>query len=94
MRNMSVNNFMSLDGVMQAPSDADATSGGFDRGGWNMPYLDVSMRWLVASVTSVGGYHLGHHGHHNLAAHWPNRGEDEQALAGSDFVDGDSLVQV
>jgi dihydrofolate reductase len=83
MRKLTVNNFISLDGVMQAPSYPDEdTSGGFERGGWNLPYLDeVSTRWLVANVAEAGGFLLGRRTYEIFAGHWPNAGQEEQALA-------------
>ena len=41
MRKLIVNEWMTLDGVVQAPSTVDEdTTGGFDRGGWHPRYFD------------------------------------------------------
>jgi dihydrofolate reductase len=41
MRKVIVDEFMSLDGVMQAPGgEEEDTSGGFQHGGWSMQYID------------------------------------------------------
>jgi dihydrofolate reductase len=84
MRKLTVNNFISLDGVVQAPGYPDEdTSGGFERGGWNIPYVDdVAMKWLVANVAEAGGFLLGRGTYEYFAGFWPNAGEDAQALAG------------
>jgi len=45
---LSVNTFVSLDGVMQGPAGADEdTSDGFGRGGWLVPYADQDMGRIV-----------------------------------------------
>src|SRR5215207_6286944 len=41
MRNVIANEWVSLDGVAQAPGEPDEdTSGGFEHGGWHLPYFD------------------------------------------------------
>jgi hypothetical protein len=43
MRRVIVNEWMSLDGVVQAPGAPDEdTSGGFEHGGWHLRYFDDS----------------------------------------------------
>ncbi len=83
MRKVIVLEFMSLDGVVQAPSYADEdTSGGFAHGGWHRQYLDAaSMRWVVDNVSGAGGFLLGRRTYEVFAAHWPKASPEEQALA-------------
>ena len=49
MRNILVHEFITLDGVIQAPGGADEdTDGGFAHGGWTMPYWhdDIGARFF------------------------------------------------
>jgi dihydrofolate reductase len=84
MRKVIVNEFMSLDGVAQAPGGADEdTSGGFAHGGWHMRYMEdeVPQKWVMESVTGAGGYLLGRRTYEIFAAYWPNAPEEEQVIA-------------
>jgi dihydrofolate reductase len=83
MRKLIANEWMTLDGVVQAPSYADEdTSGGFEHGGWHARYFDeVSMRWVVENVAGAGGYLLGRGTYEMFAAHWPTAPEEQQVLA-------------
>jgi dihydrofolate reductase len=83
MRDVIVSEFMTLDGVVQAPAYPDEdTSGGFAHGGWHVGYLDeVAMTWVVENVSSAGGFLLGRGTYDIFAGHWPKAGDDEQALA-------------
>ncbi|HET6920668.1 MAG TPA: dihydrofolate reductase family protein [Jiangellaceae bacterium] len=61
MRKVIVNEWMSLDGVVQAPGAADEdTTGGFQHGGWHLPYFDdISQKWVIENLTGAGGFLLG-----------------------------------
>src|ERR1700750_3247966 len=49
MKNLIVSEFMSLDGVMQAPGGKDEDrDGGFEHGGWTWPY------WTAEIGASLG----------------------------------------
>jgi len=75
--------FMSLDGVVQAPAHSDEdTSGGFKHGGWHAPYLEErSMKWVVENLHGAGGFILGRRTYEVFAAHWPKASQEEQVLA-------------
>jgi dihydrofolate reductase len=84
MRRVIVNEFMSLDGVAQAPGGADEdTSGGFAHGGWHMRYMDDerAQKWVLASIVEAGGFLLGRRTFEIFAAYWPNAPEEEQVIA-------------
>jgi dihydrofolate reductase len=83
MRRVIVQEWMSFDGVVQAPGAPDEDpSGGFAHGGWHLRYFDdVSMKWVLENVTGAGGYLLGRRTYENFAGHWPNASEEEQPLA-------------
>jgi dihydrofolate reductase len=83
MRKIIVNEWMTLDGVVQAPGEPDEDkTGGFEHGGWHMPYFDdLSRGWVVENLTAAGGFLLGRRTYESLAGHWPNAPEEEQILA-------------
>jgi dihydrofolate reductase len=83
MRKLIANEWMTLDGVVQAPSYPDEdTTGGFAHGGWHTRYFDdLSMGWVIENVTGAGGFLLGRGTYEIFAAHWPNAPEEHQVLA-------------
>jgi dihydrofolate reductase len=83
MRKVIVNEFMTLDGVVQAPGGADEDpSGGFEHGGWHMPYMDeVAQKEVLEGINEAGGFLLGRRTYEIFAAYWPNAPEEEQVVA-------------
>jgi dihydrofolate reductase len=61
MRKLVVSEFLSLDGVMQAPGGADEdTEGGFSHGGWTLPYWhDDIGKAFGALMQDVDAFLLG-----------------------------------
>jgi dihydrofolate reductase len=83
MREVIVQDWMTLDAVVQAPGDPDEDKrGGFQHGGWSLPYFDdVSMGWVLENLNGAGGYLLGRRTYEGFAEHWPNASEEERPLA-------------
>jgi dihydrofolate reductase len=71
--------FISLDGVVQAPGGPDEdTEGGFTQGGWSHPYFDEeAMGTHFDSITKTTGALLfGRRTWQSMAAAWPDRSGD------------------
>jgi dihydrofolate reductase len=83
MGKVIVQEWMTLDGVVQAPGAADEdTTGGFKYGGWHLRYFDdISQKWVVEDLAAAGGFLLGRRTYEGFAAHWPNASEEEQVVA-------------
>ena len=73
MATITVLNHLTLDGVMQAPgAPEEDTRGGFEHGGWQVPYNDKVMGAFMAERMSRGGaLLLGRRTYKNFAATWP-----------------------
>lgn len=61
MRKLMVSEFVTLDGVMQAPGDQDEDrDGGFEHGGWTLPYWhDDIGKSMLDLLKSVDAFLLG-----------------------------------
>jgi dihydrofolate reductase len=83
MRKVIVNEFMSLDGVVQAPGGADEdTTGGFKHGGWHLRFFDeLAQQRVLEGIVGAGGFLLGRRTYEIFAAYWPNAPEEEQVIA-------------
>jgi dihydrofolate reductase len=74
-----VNEFISLDGVVQAPGGAEEdTDGGFAHGGWSMPYFDVEVMGTAIDegMKSVDALLFGRRTWQVMAGAWPGRAGD------------------
>ena len=84
MRKVIVNEFMTLDGVVQGPSSPEEDStGGFAHGGWHVRHTtDQAFRsWVIEGLAGAGGFLFGRRTYEIFAAHWPNASPEEQVLA-------------
>ena len=79
MRVLRVIEFLSLDGVMQAPGAADEdTEGGFRHGGWQRPYFDeVLGATTVEGMAETDSYLFGRKTYEKMAGYWPTAPDDD-----------------
>ena len=83
MRKVIVEEFMSLDGVVQAPGGEDEDmTGGFEHGGWHMRYMDEpAQKRALEGIVEAGGFILGRRTYEIFAAYWPNAPKEEHVIA-------------
>jgi dihydrofolate reductase len=77
-----VSEFMSLDGVVQAPGGPEEdTEGGFAHGGWSIPYFDPEVMGgaVAESMNGVEALLFGRRTWQGMAAAWPERAGDPYA---------------
>ncbi len=79
MRQLIVQSFVTLDGVMQAPGGpGEDDDGGFAHGGWSVNYWDDQMGEVMGEATSRPfAMVLGRRTYDIMAAHWPHASEEE-----------------
>ncbi|GIG56196.1 deaminase reductase [Longispora fulva] len=70
--------FMSLDGVVQAPGGAEEdTDGGFTQGGWSHPFFDAEIGGAFNdTLTGADALLFGRRTWQTMAAAWPERAGD------------------
>jgi dihydrofolate reductase len=75
MRKIALLTFVSLDGVIQAPGGPEEdTSGGFQYGGWTVPYFDDDLGEAMDKQMSVPfDLLLGRKTYDIFASYWPNQ---------------------
>lgn len=74
MRKLVVTEFLSLDGVYQAPGAPDEDrEGGFEHGGWQMPYFDdIEMEAATEGMAETDAMLFGRKTFDIFAAYWPH----------------------
>jgi dihydrofolate reductase len=79
VRTLKVVEFMSLDGVVQAPGDPDEDrEGGFQHGGWQRPYFDeIFLQQVGPGMSSTHAQLFGRKTFEKMAAFWPTQGDDD-----------------
>lgn len=83
MRKLIVLSFVSLDGVMQAPGGPEEdTSGGFQYGGWTVPYFDdFSGQVMDEQMSMPFDLLLGRKTYDIFAGYWPKQDEAVNSVA-------------
>jgi len=79
MRKIIVIEFITLDGVMQAPGGPEEdTSGGFKYGGWTVPYFDEFAGKIMGEQMSLKQSELllGKKTYEIFASYWPHHAAD------------------
>ncbi len=96
-----ISEFISLDGVVQAPGGVDEDpSGGFRHGGWSMPYFDPEVMGtaLMETVEQTDAALQGRRTYQVSAAAWPEQTDDDDPFASllnamHKYVVSDTLTQ-
>ncbi len=83
MRQLLVGTFVTMDGVMQAPGGPNEDrDGGFQHGGWLVPYFDENLVDLMTEWTKrAGAFLLGRKTYEIFAGSWPNATDPADEIA-------------
>lgn len=79
MRKIVAGEFLTLDGVYQAPGGPDEdVEGGFTNGGWVVPFVDDELGgFIVGMINSADAFLFGRKTYDIFAASWPMTPDDD-----------------
>jgi dihydrofolate reductase len=82
MRKVVASEFISLDGVVQAPGDPTDTTGGFRHAGWHVPYWNDELeRFKCEELFAGDALLLGRATYEGFATSWPEASHEEGPYA-------------
>ena len=83
MRKLVVGTFITLDGIMQAPGGPNEDrDGGFQHGGWLVPYFDAKFGEIMTEWTKrAGAFLLGRKTYEIFADSWPKSTDPADEIA-------------
>lgn len=85
MRKLIIVQFLTLDGVSQAPGGKEEDpEGGFAYGGWQVPFFDDIGDVMDYPFDNMGAMLLGRKTYDIFADYWPHAGDGEQELISED----------
>lgn len=81
MSGIAVVEFVSLDGVVQAPGGRREDPDGFAHGGWTAPWFPSHAAGMVEVMEAAGGFLFGRRTYEIFASHWPRVTDPADRLA-------------
>jgi dihydrofolate reductase len=83
MGKVVVGAFITLDGVVQAPGAPDEDrEGGFEHGGWTVPFFDEALAQRMVELTNeADAVLLGRKTYEIFIQHWPHIGDEDPIAA-------------
>jgi dihydrofolate reductase len=83
MGELVVSAFVTLDGVMQSPGmPEEDRDGGFEHGGWQVPYFDYETgQVMIEEISRFDALLLGRKTYEIFAGYWPHVSDDDPIAA-------------